>query len=176
MKVTNHNSLTREDIEVMFDLTNQCIFKCISYLIWQSKKKSKSRSCLIWPTIFFFKSRLCLIWPTNIFSNAYHIWSDQTKRKSNPGFVWSDQPKYFQIQVTNIFLIPGYVWSDQPGSWAGPHHVELCSGASQRGICQHCLKCIFCHLNLYFIFSITRRSRSDESHSLTEWVSEWVSE
>ena len=26
------------------------------------------------------------------------------------------------------------------------------------------------------IFSVTRRSRSDESHSLSEWVSEWVSQ
>ena len=25
------------------------------------------------------------------------------------------------------------------------------------------------------IFSVTRRSRSDESHSLTHWVSQWVS-
>ena len=33
----------------------------------------------------------------------------------------------------------------------------------------------FHFISFFYIFSVTRRSRSDESHWLTDWVTEWLS-
>ena len=43
--------------------------------------------------------------------------------------------------------------------------------------CDCSTQMLFRHLclNLFYLFSVTRRSRSDESHLLTYWVTNWVS-
>ena len=33
---------------------------------------------------------------------------------------------------------------------------------------------VTCKVNFQYIFSVTRRSRSDESHWVTDWVTEWA--